>query len=214
MNFKQYYYENKKYPFTIYVDLDSVLADWEGAFKKLSAGKSYDEFKEEGKEGEAWKLIHKAGKDWWANIPWLDDGKKLWNFVKEFKPTILTSPGVSNIKPIIEGKNEWIDRELGEDVPRIIDKDKGKYADKNVLVDDTKKNIDNWKENGGKGILYTSADDAIGQLKKVLDLEEDLSTRYDSNSKPEKNFNKKKFFNTKQYNKKSHVTVDMGSDNA
>ena len=36
-----------------------------------------------------------------------------------------------------------------------------------ILIDDRKSNIEEWRANGGIGILHTSATDTISQLKKL-----------------------------------------------
>jgi hypothetical protein len=36
-----------------------------------------------------------------------------------------------------------------------------------ILVDDRQKNIDSWVENGGIGIVHTSAENTINELKKL-----------------------------------------------
>jgi len=45
---------------------------------------------------------------------------------------------------------------------------KKNYAAPNhILIDDRKSNIDEWRAEGGIGILHTSAADTIRQLKKL-----------------------------------------------
>jgi len=203
-NFKKFYEADEESEFKVYVDLDSVLVDWEEGFNQLSPNKSMGDWEDEDNEEGGWKLIHDAGEEWWANLPWMKDGKKLWEFVKQFDPTILTSPGTQEIEPIIKAKNVWIDRELGDDVPRIIDREKQKYAKKNsILVDDQKGNIKRWEDAGGIGVRHTKTEDTIEQLTEIMGLREDLMN-------PVKNFNKKKFFDTKKADKKSKVTFDLG----
>ena len=31
-------------------------------------------------------------KKWWAELPWMSDGKRLWDFIKKYDPLILTTP--------------------------------------------------------------------------------------------------------------------------
>jgi hypothetical protein len=45
---------------------------------------------------------------------------------------------------------------------------KGMFAIKgSVLIDDRQKNLDAWEKHGGIGILHTSAEDTINQLKEL-----------------------------------------------
>lgn len=155
--------------YKIFCDLDSVLVDWFKGFKELSPNKTYQEFEAEGNKSEAWKIIHRAKSEWWANLSWLLDGKELWEYIKPFKPTILSSPGLSNVEMVTKGKKEWIKRELGENVDYIIERDKYKHADgeKTILIDDDKRKIDAWVEAGGTGILHKSTEETINELKKL-----------------------------------------------
>lgn len=67
-------------------------------------------------------------------------------------------------------KKEWINRELG-DVKAILvknPKEKQQYAnDKAILIDDMEKNIKQWKDSGGIGILFQSAEQVISKLKEL-----------------------------------------------
>jgi hypothetical protein len=48
-----------------------------------------------------------------------------------------------------------------------LSKDKQNYIkDKDILIDDCEQNIQRWEAEGGIGILHTSAEDTIQQLKK------------------------------------------------
>jgi len=167
MRFKLFYFTEDLKNYKLYVDMDSVIVSWVDGFDKLSPGKTMDEWEAEGKDVEAWKLIHDAGSDWWANLPWTKDGKELWDFLKQFNPIILSSPGTQNIDIVKKGKIDWIKRELGNDVEYIIDRNKEKYADnKSILVDDMKGNIDRWEKAGGIGLLHKSTNDTIKELDK------------------------------------------------
>ena len=157
--------------FKIFLDLDGTITDWEKSFRDLGddltkglTGKEYEN--KFGRE-PLWELITKEGKlDFWSEMGWMNDGRKLWNYVKKFNPTILSTPTRSNLSK--QGKEMWIKRELGEKVPFIFAKDKYKYADINsILIDNYDKKINDWINLGdGIGILHQSADKTIEELKK------------------------------------------------
>jgi len=149
----------------LYVDMDGVLTDFPKQFEKymgVHPDKAYAEMPEE----EIWKQIRtKGGEKYWSEMEWMPDGKKLWNYVKRFNPTILSTP--ANFKESETGKHKWIKREIGN-VPAIIIRKKEKYADENsVLIDDLTKKINRWKASNGIGILHKSANESIKQLKKL-----------------------------------------------
>lgn len=146
--------------FVCYLDLDGVLCNWEKAYTELS-GKPLKE------PGDVdWKLIEKAGVQFWSDMEWMPDGKQLWKALKEFKPTILSSPSRHDGSRV--GKRIWVRRELGKSVPLILDTDKYKYAKEGaLLIDDTKKQIDKFKAHGGMGILHTSTEDTLSQIARL-----------------------------------------------
>jgi hypothetical protein len=97
-------------------------------------------------------------------------------------PHILSSP-LESSKTCIEEKREWIHRNYGGKVDRVlIEKDKSKYStfyignkisteaarNRNILIDDTPKKIREFIEAGGIGILHTSAESSISELKKII----------------------------------------------
>ena len=99
--------------------------------------------------------------EFWTNLPWMPEGKKIWNSIKEHNPTILTSPMDQNgCQESIFGKQKWIKRELGLDTNErvIFSHDKYEHAVKEavigVLIDDYDKNINLFREHGGIAIHH------------------------------------------------------------
>jgi len=163
--------DKKKKTFKLYVDLDGVFCDFEKAFddlgKELTKGLGSSEFEDKYGTDALWKLITGEGKlKFWSEMVWTPDGKKLWNYVKKFNPTILTTPAPTKYSK--EGKRIWIEKQLGKGVPYIFAKDKFDYADtESILIDDYDKKIKEWIEKGdGIGILHQSTDQTIEELKK------------------------------------------------
>ena len=97
-----------------------------------------------------------SDEDFWTNLPWMPEGKEIWDSIKDYNPTILTSPMDQNGCPeSIFGKQKWIKRELGLDINKrvIFSHDKYEHAVRGgvigVLIDDYDKNISLFKEHGG-----------------------------------------------------------------
>jgi hypothetical protein len=148
--------------------MDSVITDWNGAFRKLGYGdpRSY-----EAKHGvnALWDIINNVGEDFWALMEWMPDGKKLWSFIEPYNPIILTKPTRSKKgrELCIEGKKKWLAREL-PGVKAIMEDDKSKYATPDaLLIDDYESNITPWRQKGGIGILHKNTDDTIIQLREM-----------------------------------------------
>jgi hypothetical protein len=174
MGFIEYLVEKKQdipKPYKIYVDMDGVLCNFEKAWANL--GKEHTEgmlpWKYEEKYGQEkfHSIIKDIGKtDFWANMDWQPGGKELWNYIKKYNPTILSTPTRS--KSSKDGKTIWLDRELGKDIPRIFEKDKYKYSEpETILIDDYEKKISDWIEKGdGIGVWHQNTDDTIKRLKE------------------------------------------------
>jgi hypothetical protein len=167
MRFSQFLAEKEEDQYILMVDMDGVLTDFDGQFRKqFNVG---DPTKYEDKHGpkEFWKLVHSAGKEYWSRMPWKNDGKKLWSYIKKYNPTILSTPSSAQFSK--DGKNEWIKRELKVfDRDRIIlshGKEKYVKGPNYILIDDRPKNINKWKGAGGVGIVHTNAFKTIKQLK-------------------------------------------------
>lgn len=164
--------------FQIFCDMDGVIVDFLGGVKDFMSDKFDDyDMANNTHRNAFWKklgLINKQNpkeaRALWANLKWLPDGKRLWNYIKKYDPIILSSPGTSSRDIIEGGKRLWIKRELGN-VKYIFDPAKWKYAAskpgmQNILIDDTSKKLDPWIEAGGMGILHTSSAETIRQLKE------------------------------------------------
>ena len=148
----------------LYIDMDGVLTNFEKQFEDM-IGENPRQFEDQKGKKEFWKQIDLKGENYWSQMPWMPDGKKLWSYVKKFNPIILSTPSQDKLSE--SGKHKWIKRELGE-IPTILISEKEKYASpKAILVDDYTKKINRWTEAGGIGILHKSADASIKQLKKL-----------------------------------------------
>jgi hypothetical protein len=153
--------ENSKY--TIYCDLDGVLVDFDKGYKELT-GKLP---KEAGDGPEFWEPIHKAGAAFWIKLKWMPDGKELWNHIEQYKPILLSAPSQEESSKI--GKRVWKKNTL-PDTKMILTpaRFKQKYSgENNILIDDREDNIQQWKDKGGIGILHTSTENTIKQLKDL-----------------------------------------------
>ena len=77
-----------------------------------------------------------------------------------------------NVVTAAEDKVEWVRKLVSDDimVNTVLRREKMQFAKgpETILVDDMKKNIDEWKEAGGTGIRFTGAEDlrrTLGEMK-------------------------------------------------
>jgi hypothetical protein len=154
--------------YSVFVDLDGVLADFDAGVKAV-LGKLPDELP----PPVLWKRLATTP-DFYDRLKWLPDGRELWDFVKSFKPVILTGlPRGAWAEP---QKRRWCARELGQDVPVItcLSKEKAIAARPAtregtipLLIDDRLKLQVAWETEGGVFILHTSAKASIEALQAL-----------------------------------------------
>lgn len=151
--------------------MDGVLVDFEKQLEKtvkmpISKWASLDRRKR-------WDPVI-ANKDFWPKMPWLAEGRKLWSYISKYKPHILSAYVEHAHDPnCIPGKAYWAKTNLGLSQSRINlvrRSAKQNYAmsggKPNILIDDYKKNTDQFTARGGIGIHFTTASKAIAELKK------------------------------------------------
>jgi phosphoglycolate phosphatase-like HAD superfamily hydrolase len=169
MRLKQYLNERVSVH-KIYFDMDGTLTDFPASFVKID-GRTTQEVEKEGDKA-FWEHVDKGGLEFWAKMPWIKGSKKLWNYAKSTKIplAILTAPARS-LPNSPKGKQIWVARELGAiDTIMIRARNKQQYATPNtILIDDMLDNVKRWKAKGGIGIHFKSPEQAIKELKKIME---------------------------------------------
>ena len=157
----------------IYCDMDGVLADFKtGAIK--TTGMSINQWMNIPSSKEKWAPI-KAQKNFWATLPWMPGGKRLWSYLSKFDPHILSAYVEESYDPnCIPGKTEWLRRNAGisdkSKINLVRRKEKKLFAKRGepaILIDDYEKNIREFTQSGGIGIHHTDTSKTISQLKKL-----------------------------------------------
>ena len=191
------------FPFKIYCDMDGVLVDFEkGAVAAINAQlssqnpkfphlaaqviktlgrnyvvlsdiKKYDPSKVDIAAQYMYTLLEDDEK-WWATLPWMEDGERLWTYIRQFNPQILTSPMDKGGKSgSLAGKRRWVAEHLKISPDRIIFKhDKwekaiSEHGKRNILIDDFAAKIDPWIKAGGIGILHLNTHNTISILQMI-----------------------------------------------
>ena len=167
--------ENEVSAYTIYLDMDGVIADFDQRFIDLS-GMTPDEYKNTYGMSKFWDFIDEENKvRFWAGIPLMPGAEKLVNYVSQYDYEILTAPSIKKQSRL--GKMVWLRKihpNLFPNTPKVnFQSAKTKHQVKSsltkydILIDDKASTIDNWNSAGGTGILYTSSENAINQLKQI-----------------------------------------------
>jgi len=160
----------KSEDYHIYVDLDGVLADLESYIEKI-IGHPLRKIGSEWENADAiWKKLREMDEPDFSKLELLPDAMILWDYVKKYNPNVLTATGQPAEKNDKQ-KRQWIEDNLTgyNDVFTVVaSRNKSKWAWPDaILIDDREKSIIPWREKGGIGILHTSADETIDELKKL-----------------------------------------------
>jgi hypothetical protein len=152
--------------YEIYCDMDGVLCDFDKRFKEFSNGISPKEFEAQHGKKEFWKLINNQGVGFWVGIHWMPDGRQLWSYIKKHNPSLLSAPSMEESSRL--GKRLWVRNNIpGTKLILRSAEQKQESANPNaILIDDRPSNIEQWRAKSGIGILHTSANETIKQLKK------------------------------------------------
>ncbi len=159
--------ENINKEYTIYSDMDGVLVDFNKRFKRFSNGIPPTEYEQKFGKDKFWELVDGTGVRFWVGMDWMSDGKQLWDYIKSYNPTLLSSPSRADHSKM--GKRIWRQRNLPS-TKLILARaaNKQNYADPNsILIDDRESNIDQWIKAGGIGVLHTDTASTINKLKEL-----------------------------------------------
>ena len=155
----------------IFLDMDGVLADFDGFFESTFGIATKDVTKK-----EMWKAIH-GHDEFFYNLPKMPGADDLYMEAcansEAGWPIILTSAGSSNFMHVAEQKKRWIKKHISEYVTVIAVRE---GADKaamvqnkgDILVDDWRKNCEAWEAVGGLAVKYENATQAIADLEGLL----------------------------------------------
>jgi hypothetical protein len=158
--------ESNEQTHQIYCDMDGVLVDFDKQFEKASGGISPREYEDKNGKEAFWNVITEKGVGFWVGMPWMVNGKQLWDHIKPYNPKLLSAPSRSNESRL--GKRLWVRNNLpGTELILAYAENKKNYADgNNILIDDRPSNIDQWNAAGGIGILFISTAQTIEELKQ------------------------------------------------
>lgn len=148
--------------------MDGVLSDWVGETCKIF-GKIASDYDNKWIQGNPqiektlgistsslWDAINSRGSLFWENLPELPWARELYSeCCKRAETFFLTSP--SHDPPSLDGKLRWICKFTGDTKFRnyLIGSPKFLCASKNtVLIDDTDIKIEDFRKNGGSGVLF------------------------------------------------------------
>lgn len=117
-------------------------------------------------------LVLQTGRDHFDTMPWMPDGKVLWDAIERRKPTVLSMLRPDIFERCAPQKRAWCARELGEEVAVIVTTIKaGKAAHASpgaILIDDDPATHRHpWQQAGGLFVHHLSAATTIAMLRTL-----------------------------------------------
>jgi hypothetical protein len=153
--------------YKIFCDMDGVLTDFDKQFKDLNPEHlSSSQYQTKYGKEKFWNFIDKENKlKFWTTMEWMPDGKQLWDYIKKYSPTILSAPSMDPSSRL--GKRIWLKNNIpGAKLILAASEKKQNYSNKDsILIDDRHNNIEQWRSQGGIGILHTNTQDTIKRLQ-------------------------------------------------
>ena len=147
---------------TLFLDLDGVFADFDGAVRKLF-GKPIQEVPRK----EMWGRIFRTH-GFWSDLAMIPGAEALWEHCRPYDPVILTGilKGDRTCEP---SKIAWVKQRFETDrVICCMSRDKPRYGKPgDILVDDRSSNVDAWEAMGGHAVLHRDAAATIERLKAL-----------------------------------------------
>ena len=155
----------------LYIDLDGVLADFDGKVLEIT-GKYPSELTTK----ELWKQLQVVD-NFYYSLDIIEGSKEFLDYIlytSQVRVEILTAlPSPSKkLRTSSNDKIMWVYDKLD---PYIITNCVSNWRmktyfcrnDDDILIDDQEKNIVNWQEAGGIGILHNNFEDTIQKLKEL-----------------------------------------------
>lgn len=117
-------------------------------------------------------LVHQTSRKRFDLMPWMPDGKELWEGLKPYQPTLLSQLMIDIYDISAPEKRTWVNRELGSDIRLIVvhgEQGKWPYSRPgHVLIDDSIAHRDPWEKCGGTFILHKSAKASVSEFLEVV----------------------------------------------
>ena len=153
----------------IYLDLDGVFADFNGAVQKHCPGLIYQQHSK-----QIWQVLETIPNffstlDVLPSLKIYDDIASNTNIEMQFLTALPRATGY--LKTAQRDKTDWVHEHIDwAQVNCVSSWEMKKYfcrGKHDLLIDDSPRNIEDWAKAGGTGILHITLEDTITKLKQL-----------------------------------------------
>jgi 5'-nucleotidase len=154
-------------PATVFVDLDGVLADFDAAFPRVF------NLNHRNIDDETMSRCINGHPSFFADLEPMPQALDFFKAIRCLKPIILTACPKGAYAAAALQKRQWVRQHLGDDVMVLPVMGGGfkplfMQADGDILIDDYRRNIEQWNHSGGTGILHRNFQRTVEQLNAAL----------------------------------------------
>lgn len=163
----------------IYFDMDSVLADFERGVEELAGFKKTEQSSSTAAQDDAmWEAI-KQVPHFYDKLELMPGAKEMFEYIYgKYGDRCEVLTGIPKPKRGIatagEDKIAWMHRVLSSEIKvNVVFKEEKKnfcQGEDYILIDDLERNINEWKEFGGTGILHKSSEETLSIFKDIEDI--------------------------------------------
>jgi hypothetical protein len=159
--------EVDKSKYEIFCDMDGVLCDFVQQWKDYYKGEAPDDMRRRIGKPEFDNILDSMDRKFWNTMKWMPGMQKVWNVISNHGARILSSPAENPDSPA--GKLDWVKKNLSntEVIFRKSTKKQEFSGPNKILIDDLKRNIDQWRARGGIGIHHISVEQTLRELNKL-----------------------------------------------
>jgi len=153
--------------YQIHCDMDGVLCDFVKQWMKYHKGVRPDDLRHRIGKPEFDVILDSMDRKFWSTMEWMPGMQRVWNVISKYGATILSSPADGEDSP--NGKLDWVKKHIpGTEVVFRKSQKKQEFSGPNkILIDDLKRNIDQWRDKGGIAIHHISVEKTLKELSDL-----------------------------------------------
>lgn len=159
--------EAEESQYEIFCDMDGVLCDFVQQWKDYHKGESPDDMRHRIGKPAFDDILNGMDRKFWNTMKWMPGMQRVWNVISRYGARILSAPADNPDSPA--GKLDWVKKNLSNtEVIFRKSTQKQEFSGPNkILIDDLKRNIDQWRARGGIGIHHISVEKTLKELSDL-----------------------------------------------